>query len=236
MSANKSNAYLDGSDILGASAQAVEVEYLDDVVALAERAVDEIAAAVSAQEMTSFENTDGGRTVDGGGPTGAFRAERAKLLKSEVPGVDDEAWTDFVLAMKTALPSAVSASNGLGLFEMKIRRLADLGLVKNLKNKRSSGGRMIWTGDWVSPMTEKKFLASAQKQYEAFVASVKAYVAGLADGTIANPDGGRPEGMSLSGILAVLHKCGPSGLKTWNDEENRFSDTIALFDATNGIF
>lgn len=152
-------------------------------------------------------------------------------LKSEIPEVSDAAWTKFALAMKTASPSAISDTGAYGMFQLKPRRLADLGLMKNLVNVKGK-----WTGDWVEPLTEKVFLASPPAQYRAFGASMRRYVDGLRDRTIPRPEGGRPEGATLSGILAVLHRCGPSGLKTWNDVNDRFPDTVALYQKANGIF
>lgn len=199
------------------------------------------------QQMRSLPNADGGRTVDGGGPPLAMEeplpaesvevpaVPSSRYLESELDGVDDEAWTEFVLAMKTQEPSAVSASNEYGMFALKPRRLADLGLVKNLSNARS-GKRMVWVGDWVPPLTEKLFLATPRLQYKAFAASMQRYATGIADGSITMPDGGRPEDMTLSGALAILHRAGPSGLKTWGDEAKRFPATIDLYAKVNGTF
>ncbi len=160
----------------------------------------------------------------------------SRALKSEIPGVSDEAWTTFAKALKTASPSAVSASNAFGMFELKPRRLEDLGLVTNTTCTRSPTGRMVWVGEFVPPMTLKSFLGSPKLQYRAFAASMKNYVDRLRNGSIPRPDGGKPDGMTLSGALAILHRCGPSGLKTWNDESKRFEDTKALYENANGVF
>jgi hypothetical protein len=245
----RTNPYLLGVDILGGVAHAYvdvdEAEVIDTPV-------------VIPQHLTSVPNTDGGRTVDGGGPPGKFPGGRAlvpfatedrppalvgRSLKSELEGVSDEAWTKFALAMKTAEPGTVSKSNAYGMFAIKPRRLADLGLIKNVTNVNTSrevGGQMLWVGEWVPgdgavPLTEEVFLKNPKLQYRAFVASMKRYVQGLRDGSIVKPDGGHPKGMTLSGILAILHKCGPKGLKTWNTSE-RFETTTQLFEAANGIF
>jgi hypothetical protein len=235
------NAYLRGVDALGARhAHAYDEEPADDLEAAAARALAE-AEAAEPQQMTSFANAEGGRTVDGGGPPLAllppFEAPRpARVLKSEIDGIPDRAWTDFVLGMKTQDPGAVSASNELGMFSLKARRLADLGLLTNLTNARSPMGRMVWVGEWKAPLTQDKFLGSPKAQYAAFCTSMRRYVAGLKDGSVAMPDDGLPDDLTLSGVLGVLHRCGPSGLRTWNDEEDRFPSTVALVDKVNGIF
>lgn len=162
--------------------------------------------------------------------------EAPRVLKSEIPNVSNEAWTNFVLAMKTAQPTAVSASNSLGMFEMKVRRLVDLGLVRNAKRTRSPSGRLMWLGEFVPPLTEREFLNKPSKQYEVFINSTKSYISGLVDGSVNKPDGGFPVGMTLSGALSILHRCGPTGLKGWNDPSDRFSDTVALYEQTNGLF
>lgn len=214
------DAYLHGIDIVGAIAMPlVEEEELDEAGVAADLAAAEVEAAADAD-------------VDEPEPP----APPKRILKSELPGVSDDAWTDFAFAMKTASPSAVSASNAMGMFELKPRRLADLGLVKNVSCTRSPTGRMVWVGEFVPPLTSKEFLKSAVIQYKAFCDSMRNYVQGLRDGAIPKPDGGPPPGMTISGVLAVLHRCGPSGLKTWNDEGNRFEQTRELFERSNGIF
>jgi hypothetical protein len=44
-----------------------------------------------------------------------------------------------------------------------------------------------------------------------------------------------PTGMTLSGALAVLHRCGPNGLDSWKSGK-RFEHTEALFKKTNELF
>ena len=215
---NIREAYLLGIDAV-VSSQSVPV---DESMAVAERTVAEA------------------ETFDGEVPDFDVSREQVErptsILQSEIPGISDEAWTEFSKAMKTAEVGSVSASNGHGMFEMKPRRLADLGLMKELSCLRGPMNRMVWKGEFVSPLTQKIFLKDPKVQYRAFSASMRKYVDGLRDNSIPRPDGGRPEGLTLSGALAVLHRCGPSGLKTWNDEENRFPDTVNLYQRANGIF
>lgn len=202
------DTYLQGVDLASARTVTVPVAQPDEVVQVAERAVADVEAAEKPR----------------------------RVLHSEIPGIPDDSWTDFVLAMKTAQPGSISASNAYGMFEIKPKRLADLGLIKNVKCKRSTSGRMVWTGEFVSPHTLKSFLKSPKLQYETFCKSMQLYVKGLADGSIPRPEGGLPEELTLSGVLAILHRAGPKGFAKWNDEASRFEDTVALVNKTNGIF
>lgn len=246
----KGSAYILGTAALAhrrnAESDSVDLDEqsANEVSDFAERAVSEARAVdlVLEQQMLSVENTDGGRTVDGGGPplqpalrpfvaTGQV-VPSGRLLKSEIPGVADEDWTMFALAMKTGDPSKVSSSGELGMFAIKPRRLADFGLMKNLKKVQNETG-YAWVGSWVSPMTKDKFLASPGEQYRQFVQSMRKYADNLQKGIIGAPTDGNT---SLSGALAILHRCGPNGLKNWSDESARFPMTVALFERTNGIF
>jgi hypothetical protein len=158
------------------------------------------------------------------------------ILSSEIKGVSDEAWTEFVKALKVAEPSAVSAQGALGLFALKPKRLADLGLMVLSRGKPANGRHVVWQGEFVPPLTRDVFMATPRVQYKALVASMRRYLAALKDGTIPPPAGGVSKDMSLSGVLTILHKCGPSGLETWNDPTDRFPSTQALFEKTNGLF
>lgn len=230
------DAYLRGSDVLNGARSAVAVELDmpgattgDFLLKETERA----AAALEADECrrrAAFESGPKLVLVD------ATARPSTRLLPSEIPNVSDEAWTCFVFAMKTAQPGAISASNALGMFELKARRLADLGLVKDIKRARSPLGRLMWVGEFVPPLTQRDFLSKSAVQYRTFVDSMRLYIDGLCNGTIVKPEGGFPAGMTLSGALAVLHRGGPNGLKGWNDEDDRFEDTVALFERANGIF
>ena len=160
-------------------------------------------------------------------PFSAKEPSLAHFLKSELSLVSDEAWTRFVLALKTAKPSSVSASNALGMFEMRPRRLGDLGILRNVRCSLSPNHRLVWIGDFVPPLTEKSFLASPEIQYKAFSESMRRYLMMLPI---------LQEGMTLSGALAILHRCGPTGLDKWKTESERFPETISLYEKANGLF
>jgi hypothetical protein len=151
-------------------------------------------------------------------------------LKSEIPGVDDDRWKQFVTAMIVAEPTNVSPSNGVGMFSTMPRRLADLGLVDKLSRTRGPSGRMVWVAVFKRPLTTEKFLRSPQLQYDAFCKSMKDYDKKMEAGEIeCDPK------MSRSGALAVLHRAGPSGLENWKRGE-RFAETQAVHDRVAGVF
>jgi hypothetical protein len=151
-------------------------------------------------------------------------------LPSELPNVDDDRWTQFVWCMTCQDVGAVSPSNGVGMFALTPRRLADLGEVERLKRTRSPAGKTIYVAIFVSPMTCEKFLKSPKKQYEVFSRSMRDYAGKLASGDI-----DKDPTMSLSGALAILSRCGPSGLKTWSSGD-RFPATQATYDRVAGVF
>lgn len=208
-----SEAYLRGTLALGARHSLVYEEPGEDAEAVAERA-----------------------TVDLARPPEPVAPARQRLLKSKIKGVSNEAWSDFVQAMTVGNVNTVSEGNEFGLYAMKPRRLADLKLIKDLRCMQSPTGRVIWVGEWIAPMTRDKFLGSEDAQYLAFSSSMQRYVEGLKSGDVPQPDDGWPEGMTVSGALGILHRCGPSGLRTWNDAANRFPATVELFEKVNGIF
>jgi hypothetical protein len=105
----------------------------------------------------------------------------------------------------------------------------------NLQRLRTPIGRLAFDGEFVLPMTRRKFLENAGVQYRVFAVSIGRYVDGLRTGAVPQPDEA-PEGMTLSGALAILHRVGPNGLVKWADESARFSDTNDLYLRTNGLF
>jgi hypothetical protein len=202
---------------------------LDDVTALlpmessVESSVDEIAREVERAVLAPFEEE-------------RAAPARESLLKSELSGVSDEKWTKFAKAMRTQEVGAISASNEMGLFAMKPRRLADLGIMRELNQVRAPTGRMIWVGAFAAPLTQDAFLRSPKVQYIAFADSMRRYADDLQSKKISRPDKGVDQGTTRSGVLAILHKSGLSGLQHWGDKEKRFPNTVDLFHKVNGIF
>ncbi len=134
-----------------------------------------------------------------------FDDDEAKL-ESQLPGVPDDAWTQFVRAMIVAPLSSVSPSNGLGLFDITPRRLADLGVVRQLERGKSPKPpyRTIYVAVFVPPMTPEKFLGSPSAQYKCFSES-------------------------------ICHRAGPSGLESWR-RENRYPATELVYTRVAGVF
>ena len=147
------------------------------------------------------------------------------LIKSVLNGVSDETWTEFVHALSTQDLSTISDSNSYGCFEMRPRRLADLGLMVELKRTKK-GKREVYEGVFTTPLTKQKFLSNPIVQYNAFASSIEKFDANLPDVL--------PKGLSRSGALAVLHRAGPSALKAW--ERNKMPSTVAFLQRANKIF
>lgn len=155
-----------------------------------------------------------------------------RVLKSELPGVSNEAYTHFVFVMKVAALGAVSPSNGLGMFDMRYKRLADLGIVENPRYKRDViTNRSVQIADWVAPLTREGFLKSASVQYKVFVASMGKYFLDLRDRRLV-----LPQGVTASGALAILHRGGPGALTKWSEPDQQFESTRELFAHANGVF
>jgi len=166
-------------------------------------------------------------------------ATQAHALTSPLPGVSDVAWRSFVRAVVTkdadedgapGLRSldAKSKSGGFGCFDIRPKRLLDLGIMRNLRRSTSSGGRQIYVGDFVPPMSERKFLYGPTQQSDTFVESMRRY-------DVAVSDADRPEGLSRSGVLALLHRAGMGGLSGWASGR-RLANTVALVERANNLF
>jgi hypothetical protein len=152
--------------------------------------------------------------------------------RSPLPGVADAAWTRFVCVCATAPIRHVSASNAYGMFEMFPRRLADFGLMTNLSRTRSSSGRVVWKGDFVPPLTTERFLLSPRAQYRAFCLSIVDYAEQMARGDIKVS---AAVGLTMSGVLALLHRSGPQGVDSWI-KGKCFEATRSLVERAQGVF
>lgn len=151
-------------------------------------------------------------------------------LPSPLDGVSDGAWTVFVRTCATQSLNAVTPSNGYGYFELKPRRLADIGLMENLRSlqRRIDGNdHRVWEGDFAPPLTAESFLANPLFQFNAFATSIEQYDKVL-DSEPSPPD------ISRSGKLAILHRAGPNGLRSWT--KHQFPGTVELVRRANGIF
>ena len=117
---------LRGFDALTARQEVVGDDYQEEIDAFAEEPVQQRLPGAPA--LVPFN-------LDAGTDEPPLQLQ-APLIKSEVNGVSDEQWTEFVKAMRTAQTGAVSASNQLGAFEMRPRRLEDL------RRRRPDGPRL----------------------------------------------------------------------------------------------
>lgn len=147
---------------------------------------------------------------------------------SPLAGVPADAWRSLVAALDVQPISAVSTSGGLGSYDVRPRRLVEIGYAVNLRSSRTGAGRQIYVCDFVLPWTQRRFLADPVAQYVVLTRSSSLYYEAMRSGELQ-----RPDGVSLSGALAILHVGGRGALKGWPD---LFSDTRARFEAAQGLF
>lgn len=153
------------------------------------------------------------------------------------PPAAEEQWLAFVKAMSNGDPTAVGEAPHLGMFEMSVRRLCDLGYMRDPKRYRR-GTKLVWSATWVNPHSLKLFLTSPKTQYQAFLRSIVQYAASPALPALAgcSVDGQKA---TLSGILAVAHKAGENGALSWfmdSKDREKFVLTTQAFASANGIF
>ena len=148
-------------------------------------------------------------------------------LRRPLEGVTNEAWVMFARALEVQTAGAVSASGGLGCYDMRARRLVELGYAKALPQERV-GERQVQACEFLPPWTRARFLTDAAEQYLALRRSCALYDADLATGRLS-----RREGLSRAGTLALLHRGGRGALLAWPD---MFKDTAALVGRCERIF
>ena len=158
------------------------------------------------------------------------RAQRfvTGLPESPLPGVSPAQWERFVKALEVQPVDAVSDSGGLGCYDMRSRRLVELGYASNLRSVRAPSGRQISVCDFALPWTLRRFLTDPVAQYAALVKSMKDYHQALTSGEL-----NKSQDASLSGTMAVLHLGGRGALRAW---PNLFENTRRLYDATREVF
>lgn len=150
-------------------------------------------------------------------------------LTSPLPGVSAEAWARFYHALDVQPIDAVSASGGLGSYDLRPRRLVELGLGCRLRSRRTApGGARVYVCDFVPPLSQRAFLHNPVTQYQVLVRSMVGYHQKLQSGELV-----RPDGVSLAGALAILHRGGRGALARFPD---LFPDTRALYERAQGAF
>jgi hypothetical protein len=159
--------------------------------------------------------------------SGSFRSASHEL-SSPLKGVSAAQWTRFVRALEVQAIGAVSESGGFGSYDMRPRRLVELGYAKDLRSVRNEDGRTIRVCEFILPWTQDRFLADPILQYKVLSQSISLYLKALVGGDLK-----RPEDASVAGVLAVLHVGGRGALAGWPD---LFIDTRARYDAARGAF
>lgn len=150
-------------------------------------------------------------------------------MVSPLARVSDAAWAALVRALEVQPIKAVSESGGFGAYDMRPRRLVELGFAQNLRSVRSRTGRQIFECEFAGGITKDRFLSDPVLQYDVLCRSLAQYHAALANGEIR-----KPEGMTAAGALAVLHRGGTGALRTWPGKA--FDSTKALHDAACSAF
>lgn len=156
-----------------------------------------------------------------------FQSQAAPLA-SPLPGVSASAWECFRVALEVQPIQAVSPSGGFGSYDLRPRRLVELGYAKNLRSTRTGAGRQVYECEFIAPWTEDRFLENPMAQLRALTRSMVLYHKGLTGGDLE-----RPKEMSLAGALVVLHRGGKGALKGW---PKLFDDTRRLYEAARGAF
>lgn len=148
-------------------------------------------------------------------------------LPSPLLSVSALAWERFAAALEVQPPRAISASGGFGAFDLRPRRLVELGYAQSAPPVRK-GRRLIQVCTFLAPWTEQRFLRSTLAQVRALGLSMKLYQEDLTAGTLQ-----RPANLSLAGALAILHRGGRGALAGW---PMLFDDTRALYERAKGAF
>lgn len=177
---------------------------------------------------------------------GALRARISgarNLIASPWKDVTSAAWTRFTTIMADGKkPSFINPKGFYGMFQISVRRLVDLGAMKNPKNRTATtaeGSKIrIWEADWLIP--KEKFLGDPSTQYKLFERSMDLHrnvIAEKYQQVIGLPIDGHPA--TLSGLLALAHTAGPDGMHKWltnGDIRRKFHWVQQAYSKANGIF
>ena len=163
---------------------------------------------------------------------------KTSVFRSPIPEASDEQWARFVRLMQTGDVAAVTPTGQLGIFQTRLKRLEDLGLVREVQRVQRDGAPS-WTATFRPPLTLARVLSDPLLQYRIFVASMKRYrdeILARHRGTIGTEIEGKPA--TLSGLMAVSQHAGPA-LASWLANEadrRRFKQTTAAYGRTTGVF
>ena len=161
------------------------------------------------------------------------------IFRSPLPEASDEQWARFVRLMQVGDVAAVTPTGQVGIFQTRLKRLEDLGLVLDVRRVQHAGAAPSWTATFRPPLTLARLLSDPLLQYRIFVVSMKRY----RDEVLArhrDAIGKEIEGKSatLSGLMAVSQHAGPA-LASWIASEadrRRFKQTTAAYGRTTGVF
>jgi len=166
------------------------------------------------------------------------------LARSPLPETDAAGWARFAHALRTGEPSTITPDGRLGMWALSPRRLGELGIMDNVRQVAGPGGRKLWAGEFRAPWTSAAWLADARAQLAALAVEAAHHrKAILADAELrahlGAPLAGETAPVTLSGMLAIAHVAGISGLKSWLAEpgdRQKFTRTTALFRRATGAF
>ena len=151
-------------------------------------------------------------------------------------GIPIITWERFVTIMAIAPRQNVTPRRRFGMFGLDARRLSDVGFMTRPRKVSIGSEGGVWSGEWVPPLSESKFLASTPVQYAAFARSMKKLVPRALPHVGKVIDGKKA---SLSGLLAVGHLAGEAGLESWVKDSavrQKFGATTKNFERANGVF
>ena len=159
------------------------------------------------------------------------------LLRAPLNGLSNTQWSKFVQRMARAKEGTMTKGARFGMFLFGVRRLADLGLITNVKRK-TVNGQTIWAGTWVPPYSQAIFLSESKLQYQAFIKSVQELAAKFIAARSKSPGIFKVEGkpLTMSGFLALAHIAGFMGAINSLKAGKLRTDTLAFVKRLNGIF
>ena len=200
----------------------------------------EIARRADVLEGMGYERTashlrEHASRVRGGVP----RRRAMPVLRSPIPEASDEQWARFVRLMQVGDVAAVTPTGQVGVFQTRLKRLEDLGLVSDVRRVQHAGAAPSWTATFRPPLTLARLLSDLMLQYRIFVVSMKRYrdeVLARHRDAIGKVVEGKPA--TLSGLMAVSQHAGPA-LGSWITSEadrKRFKQTTAAYGRTTGVF
>lgn len=157
-------------------------------------------------------------------------------------GVAPQVWVAFVRHFVS--PNVVTKHFRYGVFGMTVRRLVDLGVMKNPRSLRQKGGpqkggpSIVWVAKWVPPLNLEGFLRDTMGQYRLFAESIRRFAneAPVKECVGREVDG---QSVTLSGALAVAHRGGLPGFDAWfreSKQRSQFKWTTQAFERCNGLF